>query len=338
MSPLFKIALKAVLVTVVLSMIAGAIAGHWSEISAASNRVDLRWVAAAGGVYLIYTFLNAAVWGQVLTAISHPLNPLLSARIWIMTEALRWLPGSIWGYCSRVFEASRHGVPKRAASLSLTLELALTVAAWCAAAVVGASLSPFVGQLSSAFPVSNPGSLVVSIVAAAGCVLAIVAFFPDFRFSQSCRRAIRQAAELLSGRLRYRNLCTAFLAYLGLCFLQGAGLYLVVRSLGLAEPPSPLLVIAVNAIAWLAGFFAIGIPAGIGVREAALAGALSLAVPVEAAICAAVLWRAAQTVVEPICLAICAATARSPRLRGRLHPSDAAPLAVPDGRRSPSPN
>ena len=64
--------------------------------------------------------------------------------------------------------------------------------------------------------------------------------------------------------------------------------------MGYQHAVSPSLAVGVNAVGWLIGFFAIGVPGGIGVREAGSALLLTPNLLWGEALLAAVLWRAVQ--------------------------------------------
>jgi uncharacterized membrane protein YbhN (UPF0104 family) len=60
-------------------------------------------------------------------------------------------------------------------------------------------------------------------------------------------------------------------------------------------------VIAINAVAWLVGFFAVFAPAGLGVREATFAILFSIWAPFDQGLLAAGVWRLVQIGAEIIC-------------------------------------
>jgi uncharacterized membrane protein YbhN (UPF0104 family) len=68
--------------------------------------------------------------------------------------------------------------------------------------------------------------------------------------------------------------------------------------MGYGHTVSPTLAICANAIGWLIGFFAIGVPGGIGVREAGTALLLVPVMPWHEAALAGILWRVVQIVAE----------------------------------------
>jgi uncharacterized membrane protein YbhN (UPF0104 family) len=76
------------------------------------------------------------------------------------------------------------------------------------------------------------------------------------------------------------------------------GFWLILTGMGYGHAVSPALAICANAIGWLIGFFAIGVPGGIGVREAGTALFLAPVMPWQEAVLAGILWRVVQIVAE----------------------------------------
>ena len=102
-------------------------------------------------------------------------------------------------------------------------------------------------------------------------------------------------------KIQPQALVRAVVSYFTLCLLNGTLLWLVTLSVpGLVAPWAS--VIGIGGTAWLIGFFAIGVPGGIGVREAILAGLLVRYGPMESAVTVAVVFRAAQVIAELIAL------------------------------------
>jgi uncharacterized membrane protein YbhN (UPF0104 family) len=71
-------------------------------------------------------------------------------------------------------------------------------------------------------------------------------------------------------------------------------------------------VIAINALAWLVGFFAFFAPAGLGVREAAFAVLFSVWLPLEQGFLVAGVWRLVQVGSEIICCLLAISVLRLP--------------------------
>jgi hypothetical protein len=112
------------------------------------------------------------------------------------------------------------------------------------------------------------------------------------------RSGLERAQALLELRFDRGPLVRSALFYTFLNATNGFGFWLILAGMGYGRIISPALAIFVNAIGWLIGFFAIGVPGGIGVREAGAALFLVPFIPWREALLAGILWRVVQIVAE----------------------------------------
>lgn len=245
------------------------------------------------GVYLglvIYTLCNASVWSDVLGSMGHRPGRVRATRLWIECEAMKWLPGGIWGYASRVVKAPDIGVSRKTASASLAIELLLTIAAWAAIGLVGLSLDPAIrDQVLTLFSPLLGHLHLTSLAITAGLVLIMSPWALSFVRKQ----LITRFSSLRGTALRPSLLGRSFASYLGLCVLHAALLVVLVGAVS-QTGISLFSALAADGGAWLIGFFAIGIPGGIGVREAGITWFLAAHITTPEAMTVAVLWRALQ--------------------------------------------
>jgi hypothetical protein len=321
------------------------------ELRAQLGPARLDCLLGAVGLCILYRLVNSTGWVFVLRALGHPMPLARGARIWITAETMRWLPGSIWGFCGRVYQAGKAGAPPVVAAASLPLELLLTIAAWATTAVSALYFCRSQFEWASFL---GPRTFLIGalVLAAFGAVMA-VALWRAFASRDTgvpagaprdlaiarpwwSRRPIApagrrchapaglrsQLAALSQTRPRLAPLAFTFLLYTALCALNGLAFYCVLRALSDA-PLSLTAAIGANACGWLAGFFAIGVPGGIGVREAASAAILAATIPVETVVAAAVLWRLVLIADELCCLTVLLAPAAWKRLVERPRPASA---------------
>ena len=296
--------LRSAYVAVVLFMLA-ALYRQRETIIDVLHTVDPFMVAVASVVLCLYRVVNASVWGAVLNGLGASVSFRAATRVWLTTEALRWLPGGIWGFCSRVKESQRLGMTKSLAGLSLSVELILTIMAWGLAMTLGLLLSGLLSQVITAIPFWVLSLSVVAGVALLACV---------WRFRQSLLNLpmVRRLSVVNECQICWHSLGLALLAYTALCVVNGLAFYLLLG----AFPQGSLSVslfaaIGINAAGWLAGFFAIGAPGGLGAREAALAGLLVPFMSLDVALLCVAAWRLLQMVVEAVTLLV-VATVRKP--------------------------
>jgi hypothetical protein len=143
--PLVVRSVKAVVAVAILFSVYRALSGYRHSLEGRLEDVRVGWLAVGLALCALYRVLNAFGWSLVIRSLGGRLPALGSARIWLVSETLRWLPGSVWGLFSRAAQARRAGVPALAASLSLPLELLLTITAWGLTAVGGLAISGAAG-------------------------------------------------------------------------------------------------------------------------------------------------------------------------------------------------
>lgn len=292
--------LKNTLLAIGMSLAAAALVSRWPEVQPRLAGANWWLLAVAGLGLLVYQFINAGVWSQVLGSLGHRVSFRQAAKVWLQSEALRWIPGGIWGYGSRVVNARELGVAKGKASASLILELALTNVAWTLAAGL-LLLTPLATlaweQIGQWLSIGSSPLLLIGLLPpliGLGTVLILKVPFLN-RLALKLRNLLPWRELQLARTLR-----TGF-SYLGLCLFNGLLLWAVTQAVPGLEAPF-LAAIGIAGGAWLAGFWAIGVPGGIGVREAALAGMLAIYGSLDAGIAVAVLWRSMQVAVELISL------------------------------------
>lgn len=291
----------ALLTAVVLACLALYKMG--SQVSGVLMRVNWAWIVFAVAGLSAYQWLNAGTWREVFTGLGLKLSRTAITRVWIQSESMKWLPGGIWGYGSRVVNVGKLGVDFRLASAGLAVELSLTVLAWACTALW--ILPTAVGQdlIARGWALASHSALLTCAAVAVtmgvgGCLICQ----PRVRAALG-RILNRFAPSLKDLKLHPHAWVRAWLAYFGLCLVNGSLLWLVTLAVpGLSVPWAS--VIGIGGVAWLVGFFALGVPGGIGVREAALAGLLVWYGPMESAVAAAVVFRAAQVSAELIVLGI----------------------------------
>lgn len=302
----------------IIAAMSACLVRHGGPMLRAAAMLAPESVLAALVLCLVHRLMNAGGWGIVLRALGEPVAAVPAARVWLASEACRWLPGSLWSFGSRAMLATRLGVPATTTAASLALELGVTVLATAAVAAAGAGSLPASAALQYSTAVPGPGVWLTAAVA----TLAAAALVGGAAVLSGKGGRIRGALAGLAGRrVDGRLLAAAGVFYLAMVTFNGAILHVIVSGLpARGECPLPGVVSA-NAIAWLVGFFAIFAPGGLVVREAVLAGFLSAWMPGEQAIAVALAWRLVQIVSEIVAFVGIAATGLPQSLSGTAVPA-----------------
>jgi hypothetical protein len=294
--------IKVIVAVAVALSIGRALAGYRAPLAGRLEQLHLGWLLAAAGLGILHRVLSSLGWVLVVRSLGHPLALRTGTDLWFSTETLRWLPGSLWGMFARAARATERGVPAIAATLSLPLELLLSVVAWTLVALVSLGLSGTARTWISRLPTPWLVACALAFVLTIGAGLTLARWRPSSAISRKLRGLAESLRLLKEARPRAGGLIAALTFYVALSVLHGVAFLAVLRSVS-DTVPGWLATIGINAAGWLVGFFAFFAPTGIGVREGTLTAMLAPLYPVDAAIVAVFLWRLVQISVELACLA-----------------------------------
>lgn len=239
-----------------------ALRGQDLSVFATPRAVAAILVAAAFYVSIIP--VSAWAWRQLLADAGTLRAWHELAMIMGVTQLAKYLPGNVGQHVGRVGMALARGIHGRVLVTSLLAETLLSVVAALAVGLVGAVLS---GHGTRLFD----GDLGPGLVVAACAVAVVAAGLLALRWNLPwlLRRFAPRHAGVLEARLVPGPATTlrATAAYaLNFVFI-GIGLWLMGRLLLPGVAHDPALLVASFALAWVAGFFTPGAPAGLGVRE-----------------------------------------------------------------------
>jgi len=252
-------AVQGAVAAVVAVMVWRAIARNWNEFRSLHVTLALRpgWIALAVlAVFLAYA-LQIESWRRILAGWAQRLAYGRAARIWLLVNLGRYVPGKVWSVAGLVVLAQRAGV-----------------APWAAGASAFAIQAVGVGTAVAVVAAATPGAESPLRLAIAGAVaVATIAFLAWERGA----RWLAQLAGLVEG---FRPLPLAAVAEgAGLTLASwvalGAAFWLLARGLGL--PGSLPLTTATGtfALGYILGLLALFAPGGIGVREVVFIGLLT---------------------------------------------------------------
>lgn len=237
--------------------VAARLRDDWPAVRDAIGSASVGWLAAAVVLAAAGMTAIALGWRAVLAALGHRRPTGLVVAWYFAGEIGKYLPGGVWPIVGRGELARRGGVRRTAAYASVALSLALL---YLAAAMVACVLLPFALDGSD------------------GRVVAVLLLPP---IGIACLHpAISGRAEALAARVLRRPLdvrvpgfgeaLVLVARYVPVWLLIGGATWSVARALdpqvGLAR------VLLATAVSWLAGFLAVPVPGGVGVREAVFVG------------------------------------------------------------------
>jgi uncharacterized membrane protein YbhN (UPF0104 family) len=256
---------------VCLTFVVSRIAAQWDEVGDDASGAAAGWLGPALLLALGGMTWVASCWRRALDLLGHPTPRRRTIAWYFAGEIGKYVPGTVWPVLGRGELARRGGVPRARAYPSVGLSLA----AWYLAALAVASVLVPLDLVEQA---ESPGSLALLAL----LPLGVAALRP------AVLARLRDLAVRLTGRGAdiaippWRRTVALVAWYVPAWLLIWAATWCVARAL-LPDPPVLRIGIA-TTLSWTAGFLAVPVPAGAGVREAVFVAAAGLPAGVGATI------------------------------------------------------
>lgn len=236
---------------------------HWDEVRDDVAGASVGWLLAALVLAAAGMTWIGACWQRALRLSGAPPGLRRTIAWYYAGEIGKYVPGGIWPVLGRGELARRGGVPRGRAYPSVGLSLA---ALYLAALLVGAVLVP----LDLAEQSESPAALALLVL----LPLGLGALHPrvlTFARGLLVRLTGRGIAIVVPP---WRATITLVVSYVPAWLLIWAATWCTARAL-MPDPPVLRIGIA-TVLSWVAGFVAVPVPAGAGVREAVFLAASGL--------------------------------------------------------------
>lgn len=294
-SPGLRRALLASLAALVAMGIALAVLTQAGQFPDVELRFAPGWAVLAALGFLASELADATLWRLVLRRLGGEIEPIPGLRVWCLSSLGRYVPPGLLMPAIRVAGAAGAGVAARVTLASMAYEGAFSL--------LGA-------LLVSTLLVTEVSELTAIAAGLGAAAVLFVAVHPKV-FARLANAALRRMGrDDLPSVLGARTLAPFTLAYAGSFTLVGLGVYATTQALH----PVDASVLPVAVASFSVGFFislaAFFVPGGLGVREAGLAGVLSLSIPFELALAVSVAVRLVQIVVELVLAGVTTLLAR----------------------------
>ena len=234
-----------------VAFVVRTLVSKWDEVSDAFSQVD------AINLLLSLLFGLAAmtsigwIWVTMIVARSHNVRHR-NAMSWYFTGQLgKYVPGGIWPIVGRAELAVRNGIPRLDAYASTGLSLVTTYAAAVVTIGIGAA--------------ATTGHRLIAILIAIGLIVTYVAFAQPSLRAVLIRVASRisSSASSLTDPKRLARLTVLHIpAWILMSLSTSVTATAFGANIGIAD------MLFITTTSWLAGFVVVGVPGGIGVREA----------------------------------------------------------------------
>lgn len=289
-----KLIIKYTLILLAIGLAGFALSGYLVKIPSQLGSVKMTLVVVPTLGLVLYQLWNAGVWSEVLAAMGLKVSRKGAMKVWLESESMKWLPGSVWSYGSRVVSAKKLGINKKQASASIVLELVLTNIAWGTLAITALFNAEMIALVKPYFIIIIKHSLILTLVVAFMAVAVIL-------IRKVVMNMLKKLLEIK--KVSASMAITTVAHYILLCLWNVVMMWLLILSIPNVDV-SFFTLIGIAGIAWMAGFWAIGIPGGVGVREAVIVALLIHFGSLESAILVAILWRVIQMISEISALVI----------------------------------
>lgn len=279
-----------------LVAVAVALSGRWDAWAAVAGaegmgwRLRPLWLLGAVACEVLAILAGAALWASVFRACGARIGVREGVSVWLGTQLARYLPGRIWQATGLVaYFRARGDSGVVALTVGLVLQAGtLATGVGIAVAVLGTGVFGAIGPWSAII-----GALVIA------AALTPPVLRTTIRLG---RRLLKESPDSEAPALQGRVLLHSTLGCLALWLPRGLGFWLLLEGMLASIPLGPIEALGVFTAAYVAGYLVILAPAGMVVREAAMASLLGVAAglpigPAAALALAARLWSTVSEVV-----------------------------------------
>jgi uncharacterized membrane protein YbhN (UPF0104 family) len=277
--------LRAALVVLALGFFVAAVATGWSKLGDFDWRFSVVALLLSFPAFAVMQLMHAELWRRLLAGLGQPLPVRRAWAIWNVSLLGRYVPTSVLMATARMALAEREGVPRRVTVLSVLYEVALSL--------TGASF--LIAAFLFAVPDLAGWLRALGLLLPLGCFAGVQPRLFHFVTDRALRRL---KLEPLPVRLGARHALVLVAGYALSFVFAGLGTFAVLGALTPVGADDAPVAVGAYAVGYWVSIFGFVLPAGLGVREAGLAGALATIVPLGVATLASVLVRLVQLALE----------------------------------------
>lgn len=262
-----RLAIQVGLVVVIFGFLVLTVINQWAEIQEQGVHFHVVWLLPSLIVLPGFYVLSALGWDLILRSLGHRIGFGRAQVAWGQPLLARYVPGSVLYVLGRVLLSERAGVPRRTTIASIVYEQAISATS----AIL----------IAAYFIVNHPDLqgdpwrwVVLALIP-----LAITLLHPRV-FGPLCNRILAAfGREPLPAVIPLRGIVSLLAFYTFNWVVVAFGIYCVARSVIKIPFDDILLVGSAQAIGYFAALVTLVAPAGLGVRDAAFAWAVKVAVP-----------------------------------------------------------
>jgi uncharacterized membrane protein YbhN (UPF0104 family) len=277
------------------------VARQWSRVEPVLSGIGP--LAALGAMLsvLIAVFASMQVWRLLLAALGSSPSASSVARIVFVGQLGKYVPGSVWPVLAQMELGSAYDVPRHRSATASMLSTIITLSCGLLTALL---TLPFVAG-SRAW-----------LWALAAVPVLLACMWPRMLNSGTARLLRLARRPPLERPLALRTIaaCAAWSAGSWACY--GMQIWLLSDRIGAHDGAGVLRAIGGFSLAWCAGFVAVIVPAGAGVREVLLVAVLAPVIGASGAIAVALASRMLTTAADLVMAGAGCSWCRASRWRG----------------------
>ena len=255
----------------VIGFAARAIAQQWQDVAPALRNLRIEWARVlASGIIVVATYLLLVeAWRSTLRAWGDRLPYKTAARIWFVSNLGKYLPGKVWQIAAMGAMAQQSGVSAAAAIGSALVVNLVSIIAGVAVIVVtaGRRVALTVGSETTTLDEGTSVLIAIGVVILGVGALAITPVIIP--------RLAKLAARVTGKNFAVpavppRAIWIAAASTAASWIFYGVAFALFAKGITPRAAGNAASYIAVYTGSYLAGYLALFVPGGVGVREAAL--------------------------------------------------------------------
>lgn len=269
-----------------------AVARSWGELVDAAQQMPGRHLAGAAVAAVVYVLCTFLSWRAVLADLGSPLPVRPAVSIFGISQIGKYVPGGVWNVVAAAEIGADHKVPRARSLAGMAVAVLVGVVSGSVLAAVGL-LTAAAGTLGAWTWLAWVAPLLLVLL-----VPAVLSRLVSLGFRLLRRPPLEQP-------LTWSGLGVAVAWSVVSWVVAGLHVWLLATGLGLeATPRTFVLLVGGYALAWVAGFVIVFLPAGAVAREAVLLWLLAGAMPHAAVLLVVLLARVVLTLVDLLLAAV----------------------------------
>lgn len=230
-------------------------------------------------------FVNTLSWHLITKSLGLKINYSQNLRIWTLSNASRFIPGSIWQYAGRVYLASKYGVPASVTTTALFIEMIYSL---FSGAILIALTWPLMhlGAKYNFF-----GSVLLLLVILIMAILILSNNKIITRISKLMKKISVFKGQITYSKFNHKFAPVILSSFMLQFILDSFVLYLMVGLVTNLTAANYLQILGVFSLSWMLGYLTFFSPSGLGVQELSVATLLSSLISFPIASLIAVLFR-----------------------------------------------